>query len=81
MEGLRTFGYTWEEFTALPSRKTCGEDVQAERKELLENVRELDDTTPVADFSAVSFCIEWTDRPQILLLDGVRLTRVRIASV
>ncbi|CAN0427801.1 unnamed protein product, partial [Ectocarpus sp. 13 AM-2016] len=32
---LRTFGYTWEEFTSLPSRKSCEENLRGEREELL----------------------------------------------
>lgn len=53
--GLRTFGYTWDEFTALPSRKSCEEDVRAERAELLQNVREFDKTAPAVDYSGVSY--------------------------
>ena len=52
--GLRTFGYTWDEFTALPSRKSCEEDVREERAELLQNVREFDKTSPAVDYSGVS---------------------------
>ncbi|CAM9889176.1 unnamed protein product [Scytosiphon promiscuus] len=37
---LQTFGYTWEEFTTLPSRKSCEEDGRGERQELLDDVRE-----------------------------------------
>ncbi|CAM9926227.1 unnamed protein product [Ectocarpus fasciculatus] len=43
---LRTFGYTWEEFTALPSRKSCEENLRGEREELLTVVREVDENVP-----------------------------------
>lgn len=54
--GLRTFGYTWDEFTALPSRKSAEEDVRAERAELLQKVQELDKTASAVDYSGVSTC-------------------------
>ncbi|CAM9553087.1 unnamed protein product [Ectocarpus sp. 12 AP-2014] len=51
---LRTFGYTWEEFTALPSRKSCEENLRGEREELLTIVREVDENAPPPqDFAGV----------------------------
>ena len=52
--GLKTFGYTWDEFIALPSRKSCEEDVRAERESLLQSVREIDKTAPDVDYKGVS---------------------------
>ncbi|CAM9451613.1 unnamed protein product [Ectocarpus sp. 6 AP-2014] len=43
---LKTFGYTWEEFTTLPSRKSCEENLRGEREELLTIVREVDENVP-----------------------------------
>ncbi|CAM9227904.1 unnamed protein product, partial [Hapterophycus canaliculatus] len=37
---LRMFGYTWEEITTLPSRKSGEKDWRGERQELLDGVKE-----------------------------------------
>lgn len=52
---LQSFGYTWEEFTALPSRKSCEEDGRGERQELLDDVKQSDKGAAPGELPGVSY--------------------------
>lgn len=51
---LQTFGYEWDEFVQMPSRKSCGEEEQQPRSARLRRALDDDENVPAADYSAVS---------------------------
>lgn len=52
--GLIAFGYTWEEFTVLPSRKSCEEGQLEERLEYLDSVLDGEDSASSREYTGVS---------------------------
>lgn len=50
---LQTFGYEWDEFVQMPSRKSCGEEGQEERSAYLRTVLEDKEQVSAANYSGV----------------------------
>lgn len=51
---LRTFGYEWDEFVQMPSRKSCDEERREERNAYINGVRTADESVSEANYSGVS---------------------------